>query len=273
MPYENLYQQHAFDDTLHYTISLREAALLIALDNDDRDQSEIEAEMPNGGDYVVGMSPLLEPSGKLKAARDHIEKSILRAIESRRIDFALCARTQDDKIDAVYSLVSGSDVESWCNEHDMRYGEWWMRWQEDENEFLVAIADDVVARYMPASLPREISEEQRILLTEYRGAEEERQHEMYDALLRDFQELKMAASESTVVAHEELGARERNTLLTLIAALSEELGDRLPERTYKRAQTVALMTQRIGAPVSDNTVDKVLKEAALIVERRKRFFR
>ncbi|QGZ62112.1 hypothetical protein [Paraburkholderia acidisoli] len=269
MPYENLYQQHALDDTLHYAISLREAALLIALDNDDRDQSEIEAEMPNGGDYVVGMSPLLEPSGKLRTARDHIEKSILRAIESRRIDFALCARTQDDKIDAVYSLVSGSDVESWCNEHDMRYGEWWMRWQEDENEFLVAIADDVVARRMPAPLERAPSPGDEEIMAQFLNSEEDQRKWMFKKLQDELHEAKQK-SKSPTVEHETLGTRERNTLLTIIAALIDELGDRLPSGTYKRAQAVAAITHRIGASLADNTVDSVLKKAAATIDRRPR---
>ncbi|WP_124094491.1 hypothetical protein [Burkholderia gladioli] len=280
MPYDNLYLEHALDNALLYAISVREAALLIALDNDTRDQSEIDTELPNEGDYVVGMSPELEPSGKLKASRDHIEKSILRATETGRMKFALCARTQDDKVDAIYSLVSGTDIESWCREYDMRYGEWWMRWQEDENDFIASLADDIVARRMPSPLERIRTRDEEDAAAEYRRSEADHREAMYTKLLADWQGAKTQLEELQVKlkaaegrgADSESGLRGRNSLLAIIAALAEELGDRLPvgSSTWKRAEAVSTMTQKVGASVSAVTVDKVLKEATSIVDRRKR---
>jgi hypothetical protein len=269
MPYEDLYQALALDGTLFFSISVREASLLIALDNDLRDQSEIDPELPNDGDYVVGMSPLLEPTGKVKIQRDQIEKGLVRAVESGRIKPAALARSREDRLDAVYTLLSAGDVEVWCREHDLGFGDWWSRYQLDENEFLSSLADEIVAHRTPAPIEPEPTGYDENAMEAYRASEGEQQELLYKAMLTELHSLKQSRSQAGFSPEPDMGTRGRNTLLTLIAALTDEFADRLPDGTYKRAQTISVMTEKIGAPVSPNTVDKVLKDAAAIAERRR----
>ncbi|MCX4137916.1 hypothetical protein M0D68_06955 [Paraburkholderia sp. SEWSISQ10-3 4] len=269
MPYEDLYQALALDGALFFSISLREASLLIALDNDLRDQSEIDPELPNDGDYVVGMSPLLEPTGKVKIQRDQIEKGLVRAVELGRIKPVALARDREDRIEAIYTLLSTGDVEAWCREHDLGFGDWWSKYQLDENEFLLSLADEIVAHRTPASIEPGPTDYDEHAMETYRMSVAEQQELLYKEMLTELHSLKQSRSQPRSSPEPDMGTRERNTLLTLIAALINEIADRLPDGTYKRAQTISVMTEKIGASVSPNTVDKILKDAAAVAERRR----
>uniref|UniRef100_UPI001654AFEE hypothetical protein n=3 Tax=Pseudomonadota TaxID=1224 RepID=UPI001654AFEE len=78
----------------------------------------------------------------------------------------------------------------------------------------------------------------------------------------------MKRKSSTSPGPENLGTRERNTLLTVIASLVMALGDRLPDG-YKRAEAIAGLTDQLGASVSVGTIDKILKQTAAAVDRRR----
>ena len=63
-------------------------------------------------------------------------------------------------------------------------------------------------------------------------------------------------------------ATERNTLLTLIAALCKEQG--IDWEAKGMASVIELMTEALGAPVSDDTIRRVLKQIPDAVEARKK---
>ncbi|HTH76511.1 MAG TPA: hypothetical protein VL635_19120 [Trinickia sp.] len=112
MAYEDLYRAHALDGSLFYTVPVRKAALIIALDNDVRDQSEWEADLPNDGDYAVWMSDELEPKGKVKTSTDAFEKSLIRSIDDGHLKSSVIARRIDGKLDAIHTRVSIHEIES-----------------------------------------------------------------------------------------------------------------------------------------------------------------
>ena len=70
----------------------------------------------------------------------------------------------------------------------------------------------------------------------------------------------------TVVSRPNLGTRERNTLLVVIAALCEECD--IDPKQKSMTKRVVGMTEKIGAPVSDDTIREILKSLALAVESR-----
>jgi hypothetical protein len=64
------------------------------------------------------------------------------------------------------------------------------------------------------------------------------------------------------------GARERNTQLTVIAALCADLKIELGQRGA--AKRIASATERIGAPVDADTISKLIKQIPAAVETRKK---
>jgi hypothetical protein len=65
-----------------------------------------------------------------------------------------------------------------------------------------------------------------------------------------------------------LGSKERNTLLILIAALCREAKVDYKQRGISAA--IQKMTEEIGAPVSDDTINRVLKQIDSALESRSR---
>ena len=63
-----------------------------------------------------------------------------------------------------------------------------------------------------------------------------------------------------------LGSKERNTLLVLIAALCREAKIDYNQRGVSTA--IQKMTEEIGAPVTDDTINRVLKQIEAALERR-----
>ncbi len=70
----------------------------------------------------------------------------------------------------------------------------------------------------------------------------------------------------TVVNRSDVGTRERNTLLVVIAALCEECGIDPEQRAITKK--VVGLTEKIGAPVSGDTIHKILKSLASAVDSR-----
>lgn len=268
MPYENLYQSLALEGDLIFAISPRDASLLIALDNDVRDPEHVEAELPNDGDWIPGMSPFLEPRGHLKFTRDQLEKGLLKAVESGRIKAVAAARNVDGRLDPYYSLLAHSDVRAWCDEHDLGLGDWWNRQELDDNEFAVAIADKIVSHRMPDAVESAETGYDENAMDRYQKSTAEAQESQYREMLIELRALKNKIASDGTGIEEKINTREKNSLLTVIAALVTALGDRLPGG-YKRAQAVALLTDQIGASVSVNTIDKILKQTEAAVDRRR----
>jgi hypothetical protein len=272
MPYENLYLSLALDGDLLFAISPREASLLIALDNDLRDPSEVDAELPNEGDWVLGMSPFLEPAGHLKSSRDKLEKGLLKAIELGRIKPVAAARNVDGRLDPIYSLLALSDVRTWCDEHDFDLGDWWSRYELDEQEFASTVAEDIVAHRTPSPMNPEPTESSKARMEEYSKAEGSMREEIFRKTVLEIEALKSRHDGEHLHRESPINTREKNSLLAVIAAFVTALEDRLPEG-YKRAEAVSRLTEQVGASVSVNTVDKILKQADSAVDRRREAFK
>ncbi|RQN35032.1 hypothetical protein [Paraburkholderia tropica] len=267
MPYKDLYLAHALHGSLFQTICIRKAALLVALDNDVRDQSEIEAELPNNGDYAHWMSPELEPSGKLKTSRDRFERALLKSLGTGRLSAAVVARNLDDEIDPIYTLVPTEAIREWCQERDVDTGDWLMQHEESDIEFTSETAHEIANYYMP-SLAR-TDDFDFDALEAYKSSEESRREELFRSLLQEVQRLRAEVPHARrTEAESPINTKEKNSLLTVIAALVNALDGRLPNG-YKRAEAVARFTDQIGASVSVNTVDKILKQTDSAVERRR----
>jgi hypothetical protein len=65
-----------------------------------------------------------------------------------------------------------------------------------------------------------------------------------------------------------LGSKERNTLLILIAALCSEAKINYKQRGISSA--IQKMTEELGSPVSDDTINRVLKQIDSALESRSR---
>ncbi|PRY07047.1 hypothetical protein [Paraburkholderia sp. BL25I1N1] len=268
MPYEDLYRAHALTGSLFQTVPIRKAAFLIALDNDVRDQSEIDADLPNNGDFAHWwMASELEPSGKLKASRDKFERALLKSVETGRLSAAIVARNIDDEIDPIYTIVPINDIRDWCLERDVDTGDWIAHHEETEIEFSDAIIDEIATHYSPGTAA--LGTYDAAALETYRSSDESERADQYRRLLQEVQKLRSETSQGIKAEPDgPINTREKNSLLTVIGALITALSDRLPEG-YKRAQAVASLTDRIGASLSVNTVDKILKQIDAAVDRRR----
>jgi molecular chaperone GrpE (heat shock protein) len=266
MPYEELYRAHALSGSLFQTVCIRKAALLIALDNDVRDQSDVEADLPNDGDFAHWMAPELEPCGRLKTSRDKFERALLRSLAEGHLSTAVVARTVDGEVDPLYTLVPIHEIHEWCQERDLDTGDWLQQHEEAEIEFSDAIIDDIVKFYIPGRV--EPDSYDATAFEAYKKSEESEQADQYLRLLREVQKLRAESHNHKLDAEVSINTKEKNSLLTVIAALVNALNDSLPSG-YKRAEAVARLTDQIGASVSVNTVDKILKQTGAAVDRRR----
>ncbi|HIH2651549.1 TPA: hypothetical protein ACYLK9_001023 [Burkholderia cenocepacia] len=267
MPYQDLYYAHALSGALFQTISIRKAALLIALDNDLRDQSEVEAELPNGGDYAVWMTTDLEPSGKLKAARDRYERALLKSLDSGRLNGEVIARNVDDVIDPVYTRVSVHAVREWCSERDVDTGDWLAQHEESEMEFSDETIQTIANYYLPGATEPDAYD--AAAFQTYKSSAEGERADQYLRLLQEIQRLRTESrSPRNTEIEPSINTKEKNSLLTVIAALVAAMGDRLPDG-YNQAVAIAGLTDQLGASVSINTVVKILKQTADAVDRRR----
>lgn len=82
-----------------------------------------------------------------------------------------------------------------------------------------------------------------------------------------FEKFPFSKSEvSNAHADQRLGTRERNTLLVIIAALAREADIPLDSPTSTRL--LQSFTEKIGSPVGDETIRKILKAIPEALERR-----
>ncbi|KWN75192.1 hypothetical protein [Burkholderia ubonensis] len=271
MAYEDLYRARALSGSLFQTICIRKAALLIALDNDVRDQSEIEADLPLDGDYAVWMAPDLEPSGKLKMTRDMYERALLKSFDAGLLETEVVARNVDGEVDPIYTLVPIQTIREWCLERDVDTGDWLTRHEESEIEFSDALIDEIAMHYVPR-ITRSDPYDAAALET-YKSSTDSERADQYLRLLQEVQRLRAEPPPvRKTEAEAPINTKEKNSLLTVIAALVTALNDRLPDG-YKRAEAVARLTDQIGASVSVNTVDKILKQTDAAVDRRREAYK
>lgn len=80
-----------------------------------------------------------------------------------------------------------------------------------------------------------------------------------DKLQKENSELKKNIKNLEITSQEKpLGSKERNSLLILIGALCKEVGINPNDRGI--ATSLELMTQNIGAPLTDDTIRNILKQ-------------
>ncbi|HTH76512.1 MAG TPA: hypothetical protein VL635_19125 [Trinickia sp.] len=152
-------------------------------------------------------------------------------------------------------------------------GYWWQQYNELEFEFASEMIDEIAAHFAPSPLhPEEFDVD---AFSKYKESESNEREAQFRKLLQDFNQLKQGMAKTP--AHDEadrpINTKEKNSLLTVLASLVEAMADHLPEGGYKRAEALSAMTERLGAPVSVNTVDKILKETTGAVEKRRQAYR
>lgn len=79
-------------------------------------------------------------------------------------------------------------------------------------------------------------------------------------------ELEQSINESLAPADKDVTSKERNSLLTIIAALCDYSA--VDPKDRGTARKIASMTEELGAPVTDDTIRKVLQKIPDAVERR-----
>lgn len=94
------------------------------------------------------------------------------------------------------------------------------------------------------------------------------ERENLDSLVRSEKQANtnMQNSESQIAEKVNLGSKERNTLLILIAALCREAKVDYKQRGISTA--IQKMTEEIGAPVTDDTINRVLKQIESALDSR-----
>jgi hypothetical protein len=268
MAFDNLYRVKSLDGSLFYVISVRATALVVALDIDTRDQSEVEADLPNDGDFPIYDIPTGEPRGALKATRDNIEKALVRAISEGRLEPTVVARDINDRIDTAHTLIGLSDVETWATERDVSLGEWWMRYGENEMEAMDEFITDIANYRIPANeSPRE---DDGTVLEAYRQSDEDEQERQFQRLLLENRSLRDSAAKKPLTHEKEVGTKERTSLYIIIAALIEKVGDGFPESHYKRAQMIQSIADGMGVSIAVNTADTVFKQLPAVIEPRRK---
>ncbi|GEM_PF-2158776 len=252
-----------------WLLSIQESAELIACDMWASGEIEIE----ELDDY---RGQLRDPEVK-NALADVISKFVTRltnAIELGRLKAEYVRRDFEENIIPSETFIGVEPLEEWVNARGYSFGDAFTEWEEEQTSITDRIIDEVVWL-------RSVKEKNKItklmvgftrsrslvdescnsdLLSAYKSALSENEH------LRE----RLAKAESTPKVKAELpvSAKHRSTLLTLIGALCDHAGIDVGMRGV--AQRIMEMTEKLGAPVDDETIRKVLASVPDALERRSR---
>jgi hypothetical protein len=255
-----------------YLLSVRDAAELLATDL--WFAGEISIDLPDAEDYDPGDPKLLKALSKYSSK---FEKQLTEAIDKGSLKTTKILRNLKEEINLDKTLIDESDLINWLTERGHKTGEAFEQYFEDEFN----LAEDVIGeiytlrmlRKPDALPPGHISKTQQnpdMAETEELRLEVKSLTKQYtDLLTRHL--LLIEEKRNTRENHSEkkekpLSIRGRRTLLTIIAALCNKLGVDYKHRGA--AKRISILTEEIGAIVTDETVRKIINDIDDAVETR-----
>ncbi|MGD9607978.1 MAG: hypothetical protein AB7U59_01095 [Desulfovibrionaceae bacterium] len=229
-----------------------------------------------------------------------LKKRLTGSIEANRLKSPHVQRNIDDNIIEDETYIDHDDLIQWLISHGVDYEDGVMEdWERLESEITSHIVNEVVkcrlaqkegrhviknilnGKYLPqyTEAEGEINirrfEEARIngvdpcvVIAEIDNEQREKTIKNYESLYESWKEKvdtidRLTAKLRKITKKEKkyepvMAARSKRTLLTIIAALCNKAG--IPWEERGAAQLIQAATQLLGAPVSDDTILKIIKD-------------
>ena len=207
----------------------------------------------------------VKPRGDLKKAAELLSKAICNSIESKELKLVVTRKNLGSgEICLLNSWVSCDEFDNWCESRKILLNEEWMDFLMDENRIASCASEELDTRRRSyEGLLDHFNDE---LKTAKKNLEEDG----FEYLLNEVATLrsKLNAREARNAAIEKpLSLKERNTLLTIIAALCKEakLDHTKPAKTAGLIQSTALS---MGLSIGETTIEGHLKKIPRALESR-----
>ena len=206
----------------------------------------------------------VKPRGNLKKAAELLSKAICKSIQGGELKLVVTRKNLEGEISLLNSWVSSDEFSDWCDSRAIRLDEGWFDFWKVENNIAASAIEESDARrrqYEGLLESKDFDEE---------SLRKKLEEEGFESLLNEVAILrsKLKARETTNVASENpLSGRERNTLLTIIAALAKAAKINFNE-AGKAALSIEGLTAELGARVSKRAIEEHLKKIPDALETR-----
>ena len=205
------------------------------------------------------------------------EQKLLNAIHEGRLRSAFTQRDSGDQIIAGETYIHCHELFKWLGDRKLIPSTIFAEWIDTEHEIAIEVQNDI--KYLRAVDGKGKGELRKLtdrrLFAKYREStpdDFEELLEMYRHEVRENEGLRnvLVTLRSGQPEHVDrpLAARERRTLLTVIAALCRKL--KIVPDDRSAARKITDITEEVGTPISNDTIKAVLKSIPDAVEARRR---
>ncbi|MCM2346114.1 MAG: hypothetical protein NDI95_05635 [Acidovorax soli] len=205
----------------------------------------------------------VKPRGNLKKAVNLLTRAVCTSVQNKELKLNVVRKSLENELSLLNSWVSFADFEEWCESRSIRLGDSWFEFLKDESliaESAAEAMDERRRRLEGFFADQDIDD-----------LKENFETHGIDYLIEEAASLraKVKKLEKKTLANEEkpLATRERNTLLTIIAALCKEA--KLDHT--KHAKTAGLIedtAKKMGLSVGETTIEGHLKKITSTVVTR-----
>jgi hypothetical protein len=204
------------------------------------------------------------------------ERRLSAAVDCARLKPAVVRRDFDEKLIPTQTNVEYEDLCEWLEARGHECGDIMTEWADAEDEIWGQLCDEVSYLRALAKRDKHAIRGQRIkeMLARMGKLGEEDTTAMLAALRATItenewlkQRLDLASQSTPAKVDRPLSTRARRTLLTIIAALCNQVI--VDSSARGAAQRIKEMTELLGAPVDDGTIGKALSEIPDALEARK----
>jgi|GEM_PF-3508151 len=199
------------------------------------------------------------PSGSLAKAVKTLGDLALESIDKGKLKALVLRASLDGVVSLVNTWMSAVEFESWCECRGIPLGESWSRYWEQEHEILFAGAELSGSERRRRETPKFAEA----------SAEVAEDHERGITSVSDLI-AELAAYRGTRKRHvleKPIATRERNTLLTIIAALCKDAGYDVSKHS-KTAGLIRNTAASMGVTIGETTIEMHLKKIPYALEAR-----
>lgn len=197
----------------------------------------------------------VKPTGSIKKAVSMLTKAVLASLEKGEFKLAVTRRNLAGDLSLLNSWVEASDFEKWCSSRGLSLGESWFElWKNDQEIFSAAAEAQISKRREYEGL-----DERDDIQSLREKVEKDGVDFLFTQIAALQRELKRFKSKDAEMLERPLLTRERNVLLTIVAALCKDAG----YDTSKAAKTAGLIEStaaKMGLAIGDSTIEGHLKK-------------
>lgn len=204
----------------------------------------------------------VKPRGAIDTAVKRLTKAVLDSLKKGSLKLEVIRVNLDDEVCLLNSWVSFSAFGEWCESRSIELGESWFELYKNE-EKIASAASEEGENY------RRMLEGQRDL-SDIADITKEFEDKAIDEIFAEISSLRAKqkkADAESIKVDKPLRTTERNTLLTIIAALAKAAKINIDDHG-RAAVSVEDLTDKLGAHVSKRAIEEHLKKIPDALETR-----